>query len=136
MPAKTTSVGSRPNKYWPIVAGIGVVGLFAYLIFANQKHSTESGDNIHKFANGGSYRDGSKCISYNRNNPFAYGNASSPGMLLPTLFTIIGIVSYLWATRGEIMGGNSPLLGHNCGEECAGECVRGLDRQELPPNSV
>nr|UYS90901.1 TGB2 [Barley stripe mosaic virus] len=124
-----TTVGSRPNKYWPIVAGIGVVGLFAYLIFSNQKHSTESGDNIHKFANGGSYRDGSKSISYNRNHPFAYGNASSPGMLLPTMLTIIGIISYLWRTRDSVLGNSG---GNNsCGEDCQGECLNGHPRRSL-----
>lgn len=122
-----TTVGSRPNKYWPIVAGLGVVGLFAYLIFANQKHATQSGDNIHKFANGGQYRDGSKSINYNRNNPFAYGNTSSPGMLLPTLFTIVGIIAYLWKTRDSV-------LGDSCGDNCEGGCLDGHRRQESPFN--
>nr|QXV86384.1 beta-D protein [Virgaviridae sp.]QXV86488.1 beta-D protein [Virgaviridae sp.] len=77
-----TQVAQRPNKYWPIVVGVGLVSLFAYLIFTNQKHATQSGDNIHKFANGGSYQDGSKRINYNKNNNLAYGykglsNASS-----------------------------------------------------------
>ncbi|UDL09454.1 beta d protein [Ligustrum mosaic virus] len=68
-----TTVAQRPNKYWPIVVGVGLIGLFGYLIFTNQKHSTQSGDNIHKFANGGSYADGSKRINYNRNNDLSYG---------------------------------------------------------------
>lgn len=89
----STQVAQRPNKYWPAVVGIGLIGLFAYLIFSNQKHATQSGDNIHKFANGGSYSDGNKRIQYNKNNSLAYGykgtdNASLPYMLMFGMFLV------------------------------------------------
>lgn len=113
-----TQVGARPNKYWPIVAGVAVAGLFGYLILSNQKHATQSGDNIHKFANGGSYCDGSKRINYNKNNSLAYGNASSPGMLVPILFAIGGLYAFLWFNRDE------DPCGRNCGGACTSEFRR------------
>jgi len=66
-------VSARPNKHWPFVVGASIVCLFAFLSFVNQKHATSSGDNIHKFSNGGTYRDGTKSIKYNTNNHRAYG---------------------------------------------------------------
>nr|AAO15510.1 P14 [Peanut clump virus N] len=76
-----STVPTRPNKYWPGVVAIGLVSLFIFLSVSNQKHSTTSGDNIHKFSNGGTYRDGSKCITYNRNSPLAYNGSSSNNTL-------------------------------------------------------
>lgn len=110
------SIGARPNKYWPIVAGVVAISLFSFLTITNQKHSTQSGDNIHKFANGGQYQDGSKKINYNKNNSLAYDGSSSNStltrLLLPMLCAAGGLYLYLWFTR------------HKCSSTtCRGECA-------------
>nr|QYF50131.1 MAG: putative 13 kDa protein [Inner Mongolia sediment virgavirus 1] len=114
---RSNDVGSRPNKYWPIVAGVALISLFAFLTITNQKHKTESGDNIHKFANGGTYKDGSKSICYNKNHDKAYDGSSSNNtfskLLLPGLF--LAAAAYLYSQY------NKP----DCNVTCRGDCADG-----------
>lgn len=114
---RTNEIGARPNKYWPIVIGVAAIALFTFLTITNQKHATQSGDNIHKFANGGSYQDGSKKINYNKNNSRAYNGSSSNNtftkLLLPGLFLAAAFYFYRWWTR--------PM----CSVTCRGECATG-----------
>ncbi|AKH39761.1 TGBp2 [Drakaea virus A] len=106
---KNTSVAVRPNKVWPLVVGVCVIALFLFLSVVNKKHATESGDNIHKFANGGTYRDGSKCISYNRNHNLAYGGSSSNTTFLKLFLPILLVVAITILSR---------VRSHSCSEEC------------------
>nr|ALT22316.1 triple gene block protein 2 [Soil-borne virus 2] len=114
---RTNEIGARPNKYWPVVAGVVAICLFGFLTFTNQKHATQSGDNIHKFANGGKYQDGSKRIHYNENNKNAYRGSSSNrtfiDMLLPVLLLGGLLYAYLWFTRPK------------CSITCRGDCAEG-----------
>lgn len=110
-------VGARPNIYWPIVVGVVAIALFGFLTITNQKHSTQSGDNIHKFANGGSYADGSKRINYNKNNCRAYNGSSSnrtfTGLLLPALFLAAALYAYVCWSKPK------------CHVTCRGDCAAG-----------
>ncbi|BAP18646.1 putative triple gene block 2 [Gentian ovary ringspot virus] len=112
-------VATRPNKAWPVVIGIAIVGLFLYLGSTHQKHATSSGDNIHKFSNGGTYRDGTKSISYNKNNNRAYNNGSSgdrtsAGLLLLLLCTTCCVWIHFQAKKLS-----------ECSDGCIGRCLVG-----------
>lgn len=112
-------VAARPNKAWPVVIGIAIIGLFLYLGSTHQKHATSSGDNIHKFSNGGSYRDGSKSIVYNRNNNKAYGNGNtndrtSAGLFLLLLCTVFLVWIHFQAKKLS-----------KCSDKCTGGCLVG-----------
>nr|WBG54161.1 triple gene block protein 2 [Potato mop-top virus]BAA06413.1 13K Protein [Potato mop-top virus] len=113
---RNNEIGARPNKYWPVVAAVVAICLFGFLTVTNQKHATQSGDNIHKFANGGLYRDGSKSIKYNCNNPRAYNGSSSNNtfsqLFLPVLLIGAALYAYLWFTRPD------------CSVTCRGDCCR------------
>nr|QYF50134.1 MAG: putative 13 kDa protein [Jiangsu sediment virgavirus] len=111
---RSNEIGARPNKYWPIVVGIVAIALFGFLTITNQKHATQSGDNIHKFANGGSFQDGNKRVHYNKNNQLAY-NGSSSNSTFAKLFMcglLVAAAAYcFWRW-------NRP----SCSITCRGEC--------------
>lgn len=110
-------IGARPNKYWPIVVGVIAICLFGFLILTNQQHATNSGDNIHRFSNGGSYKDGNKQIAYNPNNPRAYngvtGGKTFNGVLVSGLLAAIIFILWLQFTTEQ-----------RCSPTCRGECKR------------
>lgn len=114
---RTNEIGARPNKYWPIVVGIFAIALFSFLTITNQKHATESGDNIHKFSNGGKFQDGNKRVHYNKNNPRAYNGSSSNNtfskLLLPGLFLAAIMYAYVQYRKPQ------------CTVTCRGECAHG-----------
>lgn len=118
-------VAARPNKAWPIVVGIAVVGLFLYLGSTHQKHATSSGDNIHKFSNGGTYRDGTKSISYNRNNNLAYGNGNTNDRASSGLFVLLLCLSILAWIHFQVKECSNPKT---CNGNClvGGSCVQNL----------
>jgi len=108
-------IGARPNKYWPIVVGVVAIALFSFLTITNQKHATQSGDNIHKFANGGTYRDGSKQISYNRNNCRAYNGSSSNNTFFRLLMWGMLLAAVLYACMW--------IFKPQCPVTCRGDCA-------------
>nr|QKS69552.1 second triple gene block protein [Erysiphe necator associated gora-like virus 1] len=110
-------VGQRPNKYWPIAIVVCFVAFFFYLGFSHQKHDTTSGDQSHKFTNGGSIKDGNKKVVFNPNSNHAYNRGAddrTPSwLLLSVVFAIYVYLCYQFGVKGA------------CGSDCVGNCVKG-----------
>ncbi|BAA34697.1 unnamed protein product [Broad bean necrosis virus] len=113
---RSNEIGSRPNKYWPILFGVSAICFFLFLGVTNQNiPHNHHGDNIHKFSNGGKYQDGTKRINYNANNSRAYNGSSSnnqfKGLFLPALLFTAAMLAFQWFSKSR------------CPVTCRGDCA-------------
>ncbi|BAN62707.1 second triple-gene-block protein [Burdock mottle virus] len=113
----TREIRARESNTKYIVLGVCVVAFICFLGFSQQKHATHSGDGVGvpRFANGGSYRDGTRSMNFNSNNPNAYG-CKSEGFFggfekLALLFLVLGIILYV---AGGCAGGDHVCNGGCC----------------------
>jgi hypothetical protein len=85
-------VSARPNKWIPLCVAVCVIAVCAVMFLGNPRHKTSSGGdfNIPTFANGGTYRDGTRSMTFEKTNNLAYttGSQAFPSWLIIPILAV------------------------------------------------